>query len=270
MSFAVAAEAYDRFMGRYSTPLAPRFLDFAKRRQRAGAGRRLRTGSAHGGAGRALRRTTRSPRPIPPSRSSLPRASVTPASAWSSLPRRTLPFEDAEFAAALAQLVVHFMSDPVAGIHEMARVTREVTALSPRACGTSQAERRRSACSGTRRGNSTGDVIDESKLAGAREGHLAELCEAAGLREVEDGAISIAVEHATFDEWWEPFTLGVGPAGAYVAALEEDERAALRDRVASSSPTNRSRCTRAPGRPAASSSLAASPGTPGRARRCAR
>ena len=35
-----------------------------------------------------------------------------------------LPFPDDAFDAALAQLVVHFMSDPVAGLGEMARVTR--------------------------------------------------------------------------------------------------------------------------------------------------
>ena len=40
--------------------------------------------------------------------------------------------------------------------------------------------------------------------------------------------MSARVEHATFDEWWEPYTLGVGPAGGYVAGLDERERAALR------------------------------------------
>ena len=40
----------------------------------------------------------------------------------------------------------------------------------------------------------------------------------------------VSVEHPTFEEWWEPFELGVGPAGAYVAKLEADQRAALRER----------------------------------------
>src|SRR6185503_13524175 len=35
-----------------------------------------------------------------------------------------LPFADRAFDATLAQLVVHFMTDPVAGLREMARVTR--------------------------------------------------------------------------------------------------------------------------------------------------
>ncbi|MGH3127348.1 MAG: SAM-dependent methyltransferase, partial [Gaiellaceae bacterium] len=74
------------------------------------------------------------------------------------------------------------------------------------------------------------DVDDESRLAGAREGHLAELLDAAGVREVADGAISVDVAHATFDQWWEPYTFGVGPAGMHVASLDEAQRAVLRDR----------------------------------------
>jgi hypothetical protein len=40
----------------------------------------------------------------------------------------------------------------------------------------------------------------------------------------------VRVEHETFDDWWEPFTLGVGPVGAYYTKLDEDDRAALRRR----------------------------------------
>ena len=67
-------------------------------------------------------------------------------------------------------------------------------------------------------------------MAGAREGHLTELFEAAGLREVEETAHSVDVEHPSFDEWWEPFTLGVGPAGAHVASLDAEQQAQLRER----------------------------------------
>ena len=59
---------------------------------------------------------------------------------------------------------------------------------------------------------------------------LAELFAAAGLREIEDSVISSAVRHPTFEEWWEPYTLGVGPAGAYVAGLGPERTAELRER----------------------------------------
>jgi hypothetical protein len=73
-------------------------------------------------------------------------------------------------------------------------------------------------------------VNDESGLAGARQGHLAELFETAGLRDVEDADLVVDVRYASFDEWWEPYTLGVGPAGAYAASLEPDRLEELRER----------------------------------------
>jgi hypothetical protein len=71
---------------------------------------------------------------------------------------------------------------------------------------------------------------DESGLAGAREGHLAELFAAAGLTDIEQTTLTVSVRFATFAEWWEPFTLGVGPAGAYVTALDRARQEALRAR----------------------------------------
>ena len=132
-----------------------------------------------------------------------------------------LPFPDRTFDAALAQLVVHFMADPVAGLTEMARVTRPDGVVA--ACVWDHAGG----------GGPLGifwraareldpDVHDESRLAGAREGHLGELFKAAGLREIQETTMSVALEHPSFEEWWEPYTRGVGPAGAYVAGLDPE------------------------------------------------
>jgi SAM-dependent methyltransferase len=143
-------------------------------------------------------------------------------------PAEHLPFPDDSFDAALAQLVVHFMADPVAGLREMARVTRPggVVAASvwDHAGGRGPLSIYWDAVHDV-----DADVDDESKLAGAREGHLTELFQAAGLREVEETSLGVDVVHATFEEWWEPYTLGVGPAGAYVAGLDEDAKARLRE-----------------------------------------
>jgi hypothetical protein len=54
------------------------------------------------------------------------------------------------------------------------------------------------------------------------------LFESTGLREVEATALFASVEHPSFDEWWDRFTLGVGPAGEYVTTLEPERRARLR------------------------------------------
>ena len=70
---------------------------------------------------------------------------------------------------------------------------------------------------------------NESHLAGAREGHLGELFRNAGIADVHESSLSVGVEFATFEEWWAPYELGVGPAGAYVAKLDNARREALRE-----------------------------------------
>jgi len=146
-----------------------------------------------------------------------------------------LPFEERTFDAALAQLVVHFMVDPAAGLAEMARVTRPdgvvVASVWDFAGGHGplgpfwEAARSLDA-----------DVEDESRLAGTREGHLAELFGAAGLRAVEQATLSVSREHSSFEEWWAPFTRGVGPAGSYVSRLDAQRQVELRERCRSMLP----------------------------------
>ncbi len=73
-------------------------------------------------------------------------------------------------------------------------------------------------------------AVDEADLPGAGAGQLVELSEAAALRDVESGSLRVGVRFASFADWWEPYTLGVGPAGAFVAGLGDAGRAALRER----------------------------------------
>ena len=142
-----------------------------------------------------------------------------------------LPFADDYFDLTLAQLVVHFLTDPVSGLREMARVTRP--------------DGRVAACVWDHAGGSGPLAVfwravrdidpgarDESELAGAREGHLVELCQTAGLEHLASSTLTVTVRFATFDDWWVPFTLGVGPAGAHVDELDEQGRSVLRTRCA--------------------------------------
>jgi len=74
------------------------------------------------------------------------------------------------------------------------------------------------------------EVTDESRLAGARQGHLVELFRMAGLRDITDTSLVADLEHPSFEDWWQPFTEGVGPAGAYVTGLDPARRTELRER----------------------------------------
>jgi SAM-dependent methyltransferase len=227
MTFDVAAESYDQFMGRYSRPLAPLLADFAG----IEAGQRvLDVGCGTGSLTSELVRRvgSQSVAAIDPSesfveamRARFPGVEVQRASA------ERLPFPGERFDAALAQLVVHFMADPVAGIAEMGRVTGAGGVVAACVWDHAGGKGPLAAFWDAARQLQPG-VHDESDLPGVREGHLAELFEAAGLTGIESTALSVTVEHPSFDEWWQPFTNRVGPAGAFVASLEPAAEARLR------------------------------------------
>jgi SAM-dependent methyltransferase len=229
VSFAVAAGAYDRFMGRYSTPIAPGFADLAgvERGQRAldvGCGPGALTGELVARLGAdAVAAVDPSEPFVVAARERHPGVDVRRAAA------EELPFPDAEFDVALAQLVVHFMADPLAGLREMARVTRPGGVVA--ACVWDHGGGRGPLSlffTAARQFDSGAE--DESGRPGTKASQLAELFRAARLEDVVETELRARVELASFEEWWEPFTLGVGPAGAYVAGLEPARREELKER----------------------------------------
>ena len=223
MTFAVAADDYDRFMGRYSTRLAPVFADFAVVESDA---RVLDVGCGPGALTTELVRRVGAEKvtAVDPSESFVLAArerhpGVTVAEATA----EKLPFPDASFDQALAQLVVQFMADPVGGLREMARVLHPGGRVAACVWDHAGDGGPLSPFWSVARGVDP-TVVDESRLAGVRAGHLTELFAAAGLRGLHEQAIEVELEHATFEQWWEPYTLGVGPAGSFVAQLTPDQR----------------------------------------------
>ena len=215
-------------MGRYSVPLAPRFADLAS----VAAGQRVVDVGCGPGAlttELVVRVGAAAVAAVDPSESFVAAAQERhPTVEVHRAAAEQLPFEDDIFDAAVAQLVVHFMADPIAGLREMARVTRPDGVVA--------------ACVWDHQGGSgplslfwravhdlDASFAGEAGLAGAGDGQLVRLFREAGLRQVEQHLLWVAVEHESFEEWWEPFTLGVGPAGAYVAGLDAAGRARLRE-----------------------------------------
>ena len=228
MAFDVAAESYDHFMGRYSVQLSAQLADLAG----VQAGQRVLDVGCGPGALTAVlveRVGAENVAAVDPSEPFVAAARErNPGADVRLAPAEELPFADDEFDAALAQLVVHFMSDAVAGIREMARVTKPGGAV---AASVWDLAGERAPISpfwaGARKLRPTAQ--DEAGRAGARQGHLAAIFEEAGLREIEVAEHSATVEHESFDDWWRPYTLGVGPAGAYATSLSEDELEQLRE-----------------------------------------
>jgi SAM-dependent methyltransferase len=229
MTFEVAAEAYDRFMGRYSQQLSPQLAELAGVRagQRVldvGCGPGALTAELVGRVGDdAVSAVDPSEAFVAAARARYPGVDVQSATA------ERLPFGDGTFDAVLAQLVVHFMTDPVAGLREMKRVTTSGGTVA--ACVWDHAgERTPLSVFWQAARELDPEAQDESHLAGARAGHLSELFADAGLASVEETNIEASARYDSFDEWWEPFTFGVGPAGAYAQSRDEESRERLRAR----------------------------------------
>jgi len=229
VSFDVPAEAYDRFMGLHSRQLAPQLLDLA--RLKAGD-RMLDVGCGPGALTTEMvtRFGAGSVSAIDPSESFVAAARERhPGIDVQRATAEALPYPDHVFDAALAQLVVHFMPDPVAGLRGMARVTRRGGVVA--ACVWDHAGERTPVSVYWRAARDLGlTTRDESALPGARRGHLVELFGASGLRHVDDTVLVARIEYTRFDDWWEPFGFGVGPAGGSFLGLSPDDRGRLRER----------------------------------------
>jgi SAM-dependent methyltransferase len=226
-SFLAPAQGYDALMGRYLPTLGPAFADAA------GVGpdqHVLDVGCGPGGLTRELvvRTGAANVAAIDPSepfvqacRERNPGVDVRTGVA------EKLPFADKEFDATLACLVVGFMTDAAAGIAEMVRVTRPggVVAVCFWDLANMQMLHRFWAgvaeLAGARRG--------EVGLLGSREGDLSALLAGAGLDDVHEVTIEANARYANVDDWWNPLTLGIGPAGMYLRSLDDDQRRAVRD-----------------------------------------
>ncbi len=231
MTFDVAGDAYQRFMGVYSDPLSLLFADRAGVRGGA-ATRVVDVGCGPGaltsvlvdrlGPGGVVGVDPSAPF-VEAARHRLPGVDIRQCAA------EELPLEDDSVDAALAQLVVHFMADATRGLAEMARVTRPGGVVA--ACVWDLAGGRAPLSTFWRAAVDVDpSTRTESALPGAAQGDLVRLLTAAGLTEVAGGELTVRRHYASFDQWWAPYTLGVGPAGDHVRSLDEAGRERLRER----------------------------------------
>ena len=229
MQFVAPAEHYDRFMGRYAPTLAVAFCDATGV---TAAMRALDVGCGPGGLTHELVARTGAERvaaidPAPQfadaCRARHPGADVRVG------PAEELPWEDGRFDATLAQLVLAFMRDPDRGVREMARVTRPGGVVA--ACMWDLHE------SGMTMLNTfwtavreiVPDAAGEHRRPGTARGDIAAHLERAGLQDVAGGELTARAEYADFDDFWNPFTLAVGPSGQYLRSLDPEQQAAVRE-----------------------------------------
>ena len=225
MTFDVSGDAYDDFMGRYARELAPAFADFSGLRAGSTV---LDVGCGSGILTLELSRrlgpenvAAVDPSPLVQACAArVPDADVRTGSA------EALPWADASFDAALAQLVLHFLDDPVAGLVEMRRVVRPGGIVSACSWNFPQMRLLQTFWQSARHVDpaESGERLEIGTLD-----ELAHLGRQAGLESVDTAPLPVAASYRSFDELWSSFQLGVGPAGNYLARQEPSTRDAIRD-----------------------------------------
>lgn len=225
MTFDVSGNAYDTFMGRYARELAPVFADFAGI---SAGGTAVDVGCGSGILTEELasRLGAENVAAVDPSplveacAARVPGADVRKAAA------EALPWPDDSFDAALAQLVLHFLDDPVAGLLEMRRVGRPGAVVA--ACSWNFPEMLLlSRFWQAARAIAPAAPAETLEMASLEE--FAGLAERAGLDDVVGEALDVSSRYESFDELWESFQHGVGPAGDYISRVEPQTREAIRD-----------------------------------------
>jgi SAM-dependent methyltransferase len=229
------AEAYDRFMGRWSRLLAPLLLEFA---DIPDAGRVLDAGSGTESMAFAITRGKARCQVvgIDPSKEYVAyAASRNRAGARATFKTgdaQRLRFADGTFQSCLSLLVFNFIPDPGLALRELARVTRPGgrIAVSVWDYGTGM-RMLRVFWDAVVSLNPEASKYDERNMPLCRAGELSALWTKGGLTNVEDRPLDITMRFESFEDYWKPFLLGQGPAGACVRRLSPERVKILRDEV---------------------------------------
>ena len=237
------AEAYDRFMGRWSRLIAPPLLDFASLPE---VGQVLDVGSGIGDLAFEVAR-----RKIGLHVRGVDRSHEFVAYATSQNPcperirfqvgdAQDLPFADGVCAAALSSLVFNFIPDPAKALRELCRATQPGSRIS--AAVWDYGERMfmlRAFWDAAVETDPSAERLDEKHMPLCRAGELSELWRQSGLEDVQEQPLEVTMKFDSFMDYWDPFLLGQGPAGAYVRTLDGNRvqilRSAVKRRLSTSS-----------------------------------
>jgi len=207
------AVAYEEMMGRWSKRLAVLFLDFVRI---GDADKILDVGCGTGSLVQSILDRTRRAQIV----------GIDPAQAFIDYSRAHFPdarvifdcgsalklsYPDASFDHALSLLVFQFLQQPGTAAYEMRQEMsdlfwEECVRLDP---GAEEKAQRPKVCN--------------------QIGQLSELWRATGFEGVEEITLEMRTDFTCFDDFWLPYTKGVGPQGMYVASLSPERREVLRD-----------------------------------------
>jgi SAM-dependent methyltransferase len=228
------AQAYERFMGRWSRSLAPLFVRFAGERDGDTV---LDVGSGTGALAASVAKMAPSSRIV----------GIDPAALYVALAQsqhgsplihfevgdaQQMRFDNGTFDRTLSLLVVNFIPDARKALGEMKRVTKPGGTVAAAVWDYGEGmEMLRAFWDEAVALTPTSAVRDERNMPLCRRGELARLWREQGLQDVVEEGLTIETRFASFDDFWTPFLERQGPAGAYAASLSASDREALRLRL---------------------------------------
>lgn len=229
-----ASAGYERFMGRWSRLLAPAFIAFAGVKN---GDRVLDVGTGTGSVAGAVEGSMPASEivGVDPSEGFIAYARKNAKSTrvrYEVGDAQALKFKDGSFDHTLALLVMNFIPDHNKAIAEMRRVTRSQGIVS--ACVwdyDAGMQMLRFFWDEAVALDPAIEPKDERHMKLSRQGQLGELWKKAGLINIKDEPLVIDQAYASFDDYWDSFTRGAGPGGAYVVSLPEDLRKQLEARM---------------------------------------
>ena len=225
-----ASAGYERFMGRWSRQLAPAYIAFAGVKN---GDRVLDVGTGTG----SLAATLEATRPaseivgVDPSESFIAyaqRNAKSPRAHFEVGDAQALKFNDASFDDALALLVMNFVPDPRKAVAEMKRVTRPQGIVSACVWDYDRGmQMLRFFWDEAVAFDPAIEPKDERHMKLSHQGQLGDLWKQTGLLNIKEEPLTIEQAYSSFKDYWEPFTKGAGPGGAYVVSLSQDHREQL-------------------------------------------
>ena len=227
-------DPYERYVGRWSRRVAPLFLDWLGEP----AGRRwLDVGCGTGALGAAIlfRCAPAALTGVEPSPGFLAvaRRQLGGAATLREGSATALPLEPATVDVVVSGLVLNFVADVPAALAEMIRVAaRGATVAAYVWDYTGTMDLMRLYWEAAAEIDPSALRLDEGRrFTICRPEALAAAWTGAGLAAVETTPIDIATDFASFDDYWQPFLGGQGPAPAHAMSLDEQTRARLRERL---------------------------------------
>ncbi len=228
------SHAYEPFMGRWSRRLAPLFVDFAGVQDGESV---LDVGAGTGALASAILEAR-------------PKAHVTgldvapdyvAAARQRAVGRgvrfvvgdaQALDFADGTFDRAVSLLAMNFVADPARALAEQIRVTRPGGLIAAAVWDYGEGmQMLRAFWNEAVAADPAAEARDERHMRLCRHTQLSALWLSQGMLAVGERPLSIQQPFASFDDYWNPFLGGQGPAGSYVAGLAADRRDVLRDRL---------------------------------------